>query len=155
MRVCEITTVRHEPHSLWTPSKDHYTFRPERGYVRLQRLAFWFLRKIRCHYMEETVTYQRMVIEPKDIIDQILTTMEWTREDLAAENPERILMGPDEFSALRKNAVEDGPTAFGPFEFRTEYNVNYKVFGLAIQVIPWMSGVLILPTDVEQVRPRR
>lgn len=116
-----------------------------------QRLCVWFLRKQRTlslHFDREMVV-KSVLIEPDTAARKILDIAD---EQLARVDyrPERILLGRKQFEEI----VSDTPDIFRQFSFNIPVTrstpawnglqPSIERFGVAVYVIPWMDGVLVL-----------
>lgn len=119
--------------------KDSYQFRKDKKYHRLQRLCFWILEKIEAWNQESVVSYERVSFDTDDFIHLILAQQSWLSGFLG-KNGRRILIGAEDFEKLMgMKEIQQS------FNFSASYNDGRQIFGLEIEVIPWMRGILVLP----------
>ena len=127
---------------------DRFALRPEVGWVWLQRLCLFFLRKIGAYAFDVEQTYDRMVVKPDRLLSGILTQKHELMLTYHREG-ERLLMGPEEFCRLQEDACPQ--KVWTPLDFTIPYRWydrgEKRVFGLNITVVPWMNGVLVLPRE--------
>ena len=120
-----------------------YSFNPSRGFVWIQRLCFWVLSRLRCsYYAEVVVDVERHLIDPDGFIDRFFEV--YDELDLRyGREPRRIYVGSEDYAELM-NADEMSM----PYSFRAEFivgnNGHTSFHGVPVEVIPWMSGVLVV-----------
>ena len=120
-----------------------YSFNRDRGFVWVQRLCFWVLGKLRCSYYDSAVVdVERHLIDPDRFIDRFFEA--YDELDLRyGRRPRIIYIGSDDYAELM---AADGMSM--PYSFRAEFmvgNNGHRSFhGISVEVIPWMSGVLVV-----------
>ena len=123
-------------HSIATAA---YEFRADRPMRWLQRACIAVLKRLKCHHMHGTVTVERHVItEEKELrFLQRLQKQGLDMEYIFYRKPKYLLIGPEEYTALM-----DEPTS----AFMWKFHITHQDFaGLTVHVIPWMSGILVVP----------
>jgi hypothetical protein len=123
-----------------------YQFQPSRGYVRLQKLAFWFLRKIGAYasIRQESLSFQTFT--PKKIFDAILESR--YMNDFRHEPPKYVLIGQDVYKELMNEQIRTGE----PIAFESQ-----DIYGMKIILVPHMNGFVPLaesPADIFPVTSR-
>lgn len=129
-----------------------FSFRPDRGYLWLQRICFRILRAIGAFHQTESVTYQRTIVSRRATMDALIRM-----KDVLAQlgnGGETLLIGPDEFKQLTNSTAPQ----IRPFAFDLEYLRHTAtgsdgtprrptVLGMRICIVPWMKGMIIVPKD--------
>lgn len=123
--------------------KEAFEFRKDRPAHWLQRLCLWTLRKLGCFACTETVTIERHNIgrHGKNFMDRL-----WERREAVwgffEDAPTRLLIGAQDYSELMKEACTSG------FSFDGRYYMGRggkpEVYGMKVEVIPHMRGMLLL-----------
>jgi hypothetical protein len=120
--------------------KDAYEFRQDRPARWLQRLCLWVLRKLGAFYQRDMVTVQRHVLKPKTFMDRLFKQ----REEIASllnREPKVMLIGADDYFELMNE-----PAIHQEFSFTAQYGKRREILGMEVRVIPWMRGVLVMPS---------
>lgn len=127
-----------------------YEFKPKQGWVRLQRFLFWLLGKIGARHTFMVTSHKRVVVNRESFEKAIWSQISYIH-DYMNVRPTTVLMGPEDFTRL---ANSDKPVlTLTTFNFNVDIEVRKvnpmgygrKVFGLKCYVVPWMSGILVLP----------
>jgi hypothetical protein len=134
--------------------RDKFTLRKERGWVWLQRLCFWVLRKIGAYHLEtiETVTYgpfDRNEKLSQRLFDIVEETLGWDTFD---DTQWMVVMGRDEFRQLDQDkellhvfGFVIGMEMRRPIRNRFgEYKVG-TFHGIDVVVLPWVEGMTLVP----------
>lgn len=132
-------------------SQTSFSFNPEKGYVWLQKVLFRILKKLGCEskYTElDVVKTESIYFDSEDLIRNILEQDRIINKHFNLRHYCRIVMGPDEFYKVARQ--QHAPMQPFSINARTEN----KLFGMHIQVIPWMSGILLLPDEEDHGRSR-
>lgn len=125
--------------------KDSFELRKDRPAVWLQRLCLWVLRRLGCYAQHETVRIDRHYIGWKG--NSFMERL-WERKKLIWGSfdmePTRLLIGAEDYARLMQEAYSKNS-----FEFSAQYMMGRagrepEVMGLKVEVIPWMSGILLL-----------
>lgn len=130
-----------EPHS--------FTLRTDRPCVWLQKACLFVLKTLKAYnrgkrfHEQETMYYKQITINPDDFMRSMFE-MTSELEQHYNRKPDTIFMGPAEFYNFR------GQKCFQYLQFDARYFTKESQFhtatvhGIAIHVIPWMEGMLIL-----------
>lgn len=123
--------------------KDAFELRKDRPAIWLQRACLWVLRKLGCFACKETITIERHEIgrHGKKFMDRL-----WDRREAVwgffEDEPTRLLIGAKDYQELMHEVCTSG------FQFDGRYymgrNGKPEVFGMKIEVIPHMRGMLLL-----------
>ena len=120
---------------------DAYRFNEWAGWVPVQRLCFWLLRKIGAFAYVDTVKTSTHVLDT----DKFMENVDRQRRgllDMYDLYGERLLIGVEEYQDFMSNNAE----YIREFSFGTTYNKGqFQICGMEVTVIPWMKGVLVLP----------
>ena len=127
---------------------DTYKFTPKCGWVWLQKICFWFLRKIKANHIEITTKYiRRHNSENEEILKSLLGQQGyWLQFVHDYRKPLRIVMGPDDFDGLLEMAQMGSMRPFdlsAGLEIRDINGPHWH--NIPITVIPWMKGAVIVP----------
>jgi hypothetical protein len=131
--------VEYKSVSMWVPRPDRFEYAPKRGWAWLQRIAIAFLRWRGCTSHDETTTYTRRVIDPSDVLNKICAQHESLLRHFNREG-ERVLIGAETFAELM-----GGERMRSMFTFAATYRDGPQIMGMPITVVPWMTGVLVMP----------
>jgi len=137
-----VTTTR-DSRDVYMP--DAYQLRTERGYVWLQKLAIYILRKLGCFAATKETTVLKHVFDTKGLAEAL-----WRQRaevfELYHMRGARLLVGYEDFERLT------GIPMYKPFSFEVPYSAmeagKPTVFDMQITVIPWMKGMLVLPKEL-------
>ena len=116
-----------------------FELRRDRPAVWLQKACFFVLRKLGAFHIGERVTIERHFIDAKTFMGRLFLQQEGIEQFFNIE-PKRLLIGAEDYAELMHEAV-----ATQTFSFQAEYWRRREIFGMTVQVIPWMRGVLVMP----------
>jgi len=123
---------------------DTFAFRADRPAPWLQRACLWILRKLGCWACVDTASIERHYIgkNGRAFMERL-----WERR-VAIQgsfdfDPTRLLIGAQEYAELMNEPVSNTGFQFGA-EWRRGSKHGPIVMGLEVEVIPWMSGMLLL-----------
>ncbi len=124
------------------PALDAFKFKPSGRAQWLQRLAWRFLnwRGAMQQALEPKATFTRHVIDADRFIDRILKQ----KRSLFAtfgRNSKRLLIGSEDYAELMCSPE----VKMHHFEFSAEVGYSGAIYGLKIEVIPWMRGAVVMP----------
>lgn len=128
--------------------KDAFQFSKNAGWLWLQRLCFFALRKIGA-YRQHTVEFiQRTPQQNNNLIKMLFEQQRVVRDMLERQRKFRVYVGPDEQYRLHELVQMNG----GVVQLDTRLPVGnpgawsgIRIFGISVTVIPWMSGCLVVP----------
>lgn len=133
--VLELTPVREV-----VELKEAFELREDRPAIWLQKLCLWVLRKLGCFACKETVRIERHNIGLHG--DTFMKRLWARREALYGDfnrKPTRLLLGAKDYQELMGEVCTQG------FSFDARYFMGRnEVMGLKVEVIPHMSGMLLL-----------
>jgi hypothetical protein len=123
-----------------------FEFRKDKKWHRLQHACFWVLTKIGAFSKGETVTFNRMTIDADDFMEQIFKQ----RSELARQfykDGQRLLIGADTFDELMgsKQMIRLRDSLVFDARFNVVNANGAQIMGLKVEIIPWMSGMVVLP----------
>lgn len=131
-----------ERHATPFVNKGLFEFRKDKRNHLLQQLCFWILGKIGSHSIGEKISYSRHKIDTPNFMEK-LHRQKRGLLDLYNTQGERLLIGNDEYMKLTSN-----PEVRKMIHFTGEYCGRHgEVLGMKITVIPWMSGMVVVPRD--------
>lgn len=135
-----IKTIEIRPAHVVTPQAGTYVAKkPGRKTRRV--LAAMLKRGSIAQAQIERTEYRRIAVDHKRVLDLITAQVD-NIHTLLGRGGETVLIGYDQWASL-----------FGEMQPRLmSLDVNYahsnRVLGMTVKVIPWMSGVLVLPQGV-------
>ena len=124
--------------------EDRYQYMPKKGWAWLQRVCFWFLGRIGCNPFDEVVAYSRHRIDTQNLVKAIHEQHSGLLDMYHAVKAERLLIGSEDFARLM-----GAPEIQNMMSFHAAYANGRAIFGMKVTVIPWMSGVLIVPRALD------
>lgn len=131
--------VHHEAHRSPMLMADLYQVRTDRPMVWLQKLCAKIMARLGAHHIGETVEVKRIDIEPAHFMERLFRQKRGI-EDFFGHRPSRLLIGSDDYAELMATA---------PPEIRIEFMGTYmhdrRPFGLTVEIIPWMRGMVVMP----------
>lgn len=140
MKDSTITYVHHKLKLTQMVSDNSFEFRKDLKYHWLQKACFWILRKIGCfrQFTDESIVVSRF--QPKSFMDSIMK-QRFSIEDIYDIRPERLVIGAKDFEDLM--GLPEFRQYFS-FSAGADFN-NLQMFGMTIEVVPWMKGCVLLP----------
>ena len=114
---------------------------PEQDVIAwVQKLAFRFLRWTGAlsNSMTEKITYERFTLDTQNFIERIFRQM--TELERRNVKPERLLIGGEDFQRLMGS-----PEIHNVLNFSAPIGWGREIYGLKVEVIPWMRGMVVLP----------
>lgn len=122
--------------------KERFEFRKDKKYHWLQKLCFFVLGKIGSYSIGEKFSYTSHSIDTLDLMENLYKQKRGIL-DLYNVKGERLLIGNDEYVKLT-----DNHEVRHMIKFSGEYRGGHdEVLGMEITVIPWMSGMIVVPRD--------
>ena len=137
----QVQFVETREHMVLTPVKNHYEFKPKGRLQALQRWAWRFLwwRGAMSQAFDETSTYTRHVIDTDDVVTRLIKQRSGLLNGYNRE-PKELLIGAEDFAELMGS-----PMIRNSYSFGVEYCRDERIMGLRVTVVPWMSGMLVMP----------
>lgn len=139
-----IEFVELEHLTTWELQGDAFGLTPERGWVWLQKLCIWVLRKLGCFYNKPEVEIKRHIIAPDDFMERFFKQSN-ALEDLRMR-PAAILVGAEDYRDLMQSSL-----ANEAFSFPARYGHGGQICGLEVIVLPTIRGMVVLP-ELNSVR---
>ncbi|MFH1625364.1 MAG: hypothetical protein ABID54_09455 [Pseudomonadota bacterium] len=130
-----------ETEEIRTPCEYHDSFqvRHDRPYVCLQRICCWVLKKVGAFNMGENITVRRHIIDTDSFIERIFRQNEGLHRRLG-QGGEVLLIGSRDYAEIM------GSDEFKSMvSFPVQYVNRNQIMGLTVHIIPWMSGMLVMP----------
>ena len=135
-----IKTIEVRPTQVLKPQADTYVAKkPGRKTRRV--LAAMLKRGSIAQAQVERTEYRRTEVDQKRVLDLIMAQVH-NAHALLGRGGETVLMGHDQWASLV------GEAATSLVSLHIEYGHSNRVLGMTVKVIPWMSGVLVLPKGV-------
>ena len=141
MRDQLIEFVELHEHSRMIVMPDAYSFCPERPHKWLQRACLWVLKTIGCYAEREELKVTRQQFSGHDIIEKIFKQRISIHEVYGKEST-RVLIGAQDFEEMMQCATINQHLNFRIYN---AYPDEHQIYGLNIEIIPWMRGILVLP----------
>lgn len=137
--VQRIITLRQQRVSQMVDLTDTYAVRLDKPYAWLQRICCWVLGKLGAHAQHKQETIKTSTFDPNAVMDRVIQQYGDVFE-VYDIRPTKLFIGADDFRSLM-HEVHVGY----PFTFAAEYTCSKTIFNMEVHVIPWMSGVVVLP----------
>lgn len=125
---------------------DVFRFKPKGRLAFLQRLAWKFLHRTHAmeSYSKPVTTVTRHRIDAAGFMERLYKQKASIFRFFGKE-PRRLLIGAETYQELMCS-----PEVMQAFSFRAGYmgdgrNGRYQVIGLDVEVIPWMTGMVVMP----------
>lgn len=104
------------------------------------RPRWWLVKLLGGSNPYETCKVTRIPIDEKRFEEQLFKQRESLFRHFNRE-PKTLLIGAEDYEQMM-----DSPTILGAFRFEASYHYGRnEIYGLTINVIPWMRGVLVMP----------
>ena len=136
-----------EPYSTFKTVTDNNAFavREDRPYLWLQKACCWVLGKLGAHRRDTQTKIEYRTIDADNFMVRIAKQHASVFE-LLNRRPKKILIGAQDYAELMRET-----NTHYPFTFNASYAIGERgvarIMGLEVQVIPWMRGVLVVPSD--------
>jgi len=139
-----VSMVFHRPTTFLMRVPDAYKFRPKGLLAPLQRLAWVFLQRTHAllQHAEEQAYYTRITFDGDEALKRIMRAY----QELFLQNgerPSKVMIGAEELAEIMRDSTIAGPLV-QHFEFSAMAGYGGHVYGLPVEVIPHMRGVLVL-----------
>lgn len=123
-----------------------FELRHDRGWVWLQRAAFWVLSKIGAFHLDTSVVFHRTPGENNNVLDSLVAQHAYWLDAMWHLDRPQIFMGPDDYPELLRLAefMDMTPVSFSG-RIRLGYRTRVKWREIPISVIPWMKGAILVP----------
>ncbi len=126
-----------------TVSPDTYTLTPERGWVWVQRVAIWVLKKLRCNVVNSVVSTHMVAINETDLLEKARGQLAGLRR-LNIE-PDFIIYGAAQDAEFRQMISPMEYTSYHEGRLHVGRDEWPALYGVNVRVIPWFDGVLVVP----------
>lgn len=132
--------------------EDAFNFNPKGRFLWFKKLVWKFLWKTKCLKMHQDykTTITHTTIDTDHVIHRLFQQKEALQINFNRE-PRILLIGSRDFAELMSQPYTGQYMEFNA-EYRKAtpssnpmYNYQYRVIGLNVQVIPWMSGMVVMP----------
>ena len=126
---------------------DAREFKPKgKWFVWLQKALWWGLNRfgaLEC-YFDSVTDYKRISFSKRDALHKIFEA----REHLFYSNrkPNRVLIGGEDFAEIIDSETSRDclPWGHGAIKFEGPMGFNREIYGLKVEVIPHMKGMVVL-----------
>lgn len=141
----EISFVNHVEKISFVDSSNTFSFRKDAKAHWLQKLCFAILRKLGAFHQMEMVTIERHTIDSSSFVERLFKQKEGIHK-FFNKRPKVLLIGAKDYAELMQSKEFNQQFSFQAQYFYGNDRV-VQIFGLEVKVIPWMSGVLVMPDD--------
>lgn len=121
-------------------SETAFSFNKNKKCHWLQRAAIEILKRLGCSAVIHTQERDRVRFLPRHFMEALYEQRREIIQQYHNESALVLLIGDEDFSAMM-NTPMTGTT----FDFRAEYANNRTIHGMQVRVIPWMTGMLVVP----------
>lgn len=121
-----------------------FEFRKDRPAHWLQKLCFFVLRKLGAFRIDDVISVERHIIDSDEFMGRLFE-QNVNIQKFFNMRPERVLIGSEDYSKLMEQEI-----ARHQFGFSARYAISHNIFGLKVEVIPWMRGILVMPEEKMQ-----
>ena len=131
---------------MYTPylCNDAFTYTPEKGWQRLQKICFWILDKIGAHKVDYKVSYETITIDGLDFIGKFMKQSHEIQKQFNTQ-PKTLYIGKDDYFELMNQKDQ---MLYQKISFKTEYMQGAynapRIYGLDVHIIPWMKGFILI-----------
>ena len=123
---------------------DQFKYNPKANWPMLQRLVFWFARKLKTEAWEDRVKYRTIVVDTKDITEAICRNAAQA-ELIWQQRAKYVVMGPRAFSQLTEQGHSAGQFLRFPIRLQMGKGQIFRPLDLEIIVVPWIEGFFVMP----------
>jgi len=139
---------------IYSPTK--FQFRVELGWLWMQKLCFWILRKIGAQAIEFDTKISRLDIQYKTLIEAINKQRAELFTQYALEG-KYLLMGAQDYAELMVDptlinhmisfSIPDAVYREERTANRSTFGVDtsYVIMNLNVVIVPWMKGMIVMP----------
>lgn len=117
----------------------------------LQSLVFGLARRRKWFAQGECTNYTMVEINPNDVLKSIQKQHSRLMLDYNQHAEAVVLIGPEHLCLAKVEAAKMGPVSFY-LDSRTRGRI--EICNMPVVMIPWMSGVLVVPGDLLTKPPR-
>lgn len=135
-------------HSTRYDDTESYQLRRDRPLPWLQMAALWLLKKLGAYRIGELVTVERHTIDAPTFMDRVFAQRAELQKSFNV-CPSRLLIGSEDYAEMMQETA-----ANQAFSFSAKYGYNREIMGLKVEVIPWMRGMLVMPSNDQGNGPR-
>lgn len=123
--------------------KDTFGVRNDRPHVWLQKICCWVLKRLGAThtYMTEDFVYYK--VDVTDLFDSFKQQYGDVINE-TGKNPSKVLIGVEDFHRLTNAPQMNHMLTFNLTERINRYH-HVDMMNIPVIVLPWMSGILILP----------
>lgn len=127
------------------PRYDRFEYNPANGWVLLQCIIFWVLRKIKCHAWDKIVNVEHHVLKTDSLMEGVYAQ----RKELLSNYHYAgfcLLMGHRQFQELAND-----PRSLGRITISTTGGYYHEGLPqqMRIFIVPWMDGYLVVPRELK------
>lgn len=142
-RPYEVQFVKTSEKLHWIMLEDAWSLRKDFRWKWLERLAGWIIRKIGVNAREPVVEFERVLIDPEDIMTKLFQQRSALFE--MGREPKRLLIGSEDFADLMRRKEMHYHFSVGCEYFKGDGRGGRRIMDLEVEVIPWMRGALVMP----------
>lgn len=119
--------------------KDRYEYRPGAKCPWLQKICFKILARLGAYAVGETIGYETYAIDVQNVVETLYMQCDAVR-GYHGEQLGCIVMGREDYIRMMRCEA--------PYLYFVIDATSVKFCDIKIHVIPWMSGVIVLPRGV-------
>jgi hypothetical protein len=136
----DVDFVTLDLHEGLKPVPDAYMFRADRPARWLQRTCLWILSKLGATAHIATAEVRRVRLDGEGFMARLYAQK---RElfDQFGYDASTLLIGSEDYEELMES-----PEVHQLLRFTAPYGSRDRVFNLDVRVVPWMRGMVVLPT---------
>lgn len=117
---------------------DAFQFRKDLKHHWLQKAAIWILKKLRCYYFDYKSEFTTVAVDPDNFMEKLFQQHEALLD--LDRRPKTLLIGGEDFRKLMSS-----PEICRYMSFEGRYKYLRWIETLEVHVIPWMSGMIVMP----------
>jgi hypothetical protein len=137
----QISFRKLSPIATYSDDTTSFKLRTDKKYPFIQKICCFIMKKLGAYNQDILYEYQSTTIDTDDFIKKILEQQQELMQTYGML-PKEILIGSADYAKLMND--EDYKTKFS---FGCTYHYGADIFGLKVNVIPWMEGILIMPEE--------
>lgn len=133
--------------------EDSFSFNPNRKHHWLQKICLKILAKLGCQRIDTSEVIEYRDLQSDDLLDLIHQSINSVRGSYGSDRDELVVcVGYGEWTNLIASPQYSGlfyPVHYmtGPFFQYDGISKNISPFGVQVAVIPWMTGVVVVPRN--------
>lgn len=139
----EIQFIKTTESLRWVILEDAWTPRKDFRYKWMTKVVRWAFRKFGADAREPFVTIERILVNPDDIMTKLFEQRGALMQ--MGRDPKRLLIGSEDFAKLMRSKEMHYHFSVACEYFKGDGRGGRRIMDLEVEVVPWMSGVLVMP----------